>query len=176
MNKVTYLLAAAVLSVMAVAAQNRPQNKTTIRQLVQEINRDSALKPVTLTNEEWMEQMTDGGGSLTGYYKNKLLVKAVRWIGYSSGVEIVESYFHNNELIFVYVQADIFYYDEKKGVLKTDSLQRDFEGRYYFSNTKMIDSATLGHNRFEEDTLEPGKVWPKEAATCRHLLARKVAW
>ncbi|MBC9909974.1 hypothetical protein [Chitinophaga varians] len=175
MNKAIGLLAAILLTVIATAAQNRLKEKTAIRQLVQQINRDSALKPVTLTNEEWMEQMTDGGGSLTGYYKNKLLVKAVRWIGYSSGVEIVESYFHNNELIFVYVQADIFYYDEKKGVLRTDSLERNFEGRYYFSDKKMVDSATLGHNRFEDDTLDPGKVWPQEAATCKRLLARRAA-
>ncbi|NML39498.1 hypothetical protein HHL17_20015 [Chitinophaga sp. G-6-1-13] len=175
MNKVMYLSACVLLTVTAITAQNRPQDKIPIRQAVQQINRDSALKQVTLTNEEWMEQMTDGGGSLTGYYKNKQLVKAVRWIGYSSGVEVVEFYFKNNELIFVYEQYDIFYYDEKKGVLRTDSLERNFEGRYYFSGKKMIDQTTLGHNRFEDDTLDPEKVWPKEAATCRRLLARKVA-
>lgn len=169
------LLAGVLLTVTLITAQNRPQDKTQIRQTVRQINRDSSLKQVMLTNEEWMEQMTDGGGSLTGYYKNKLLVKAVRWIGYSSGVEIVEFYFKNNELIFVYEQSDIFFYDEKKETLRTDSLERNFEGRYYFSGKKMIDMTTLGHNRFEDDAKDPEKIWSLEAATCRRLLARKVA-
>lgn len=144
--------------------------------MVRQINHDSALKQITLTNEEWMTEMPDGGGSLTGYYKNKLLVKVVRWVGYSNGVEIVEFYFSNNELIFVYEQSDRFFYDEKKNVLRTDSLERAFEGRYYFSGKKMIDYTTLGHNRFESDSLDAGQVWPREAATpVRRLLARRVA-
>lgn len=143
--------------------------------MVHQINRDPALKRITLTNEEWMKEMPDGGGSLTGYYKNKLLVKVVRWIGYSNSVEIVEFYFSNNELIFVYEQSDQFFYDGKKNVLRTDSLERSFEGRYYFSGKKMIDYTTLGHNRFESDSLDAGQVWLQEAATCRRLLARRMA-
>ncbi|WP_343746641.1 hypothetical protein [Chitinophaga sp.] len=170
MNKTMCLLACILLTAMTVAAQN----KASIREAVGQINRDSTLKQVSLMNEDWMKEMSDGGGSLTGYYKNKLLVKAVRWIGYSSGVEVVEFYFKNNELIFVYEQSDVFYYDEKKGALRTDSLERNFEGRYYFFRKKMIDNTTLGHNRFEDDTLDPEKVWPKEAATCRRLLARRM--
>jgi hypothetical protein len=122
-----------------------------------------------------MNKMTDGGGSLTGYYQNSQLVKAVRWTGYSGGVEIVEFYFKNNELIFVYEQYSAFLYDDKKGMLRTDSLEKNFEGRYYFSGKKMTDHITLGHNRFEDDTLDPEKIWMQEAATCRRLLGRKVA-
>lgn len=175
MNKTKCLLAGILLAATVLTAQDKPQQHPEIRRVVQQINRDSTLKQVTLTNEEWMKEMSDGGGSLTGYYKNKMLVKVVRWTGYSSGVEVVEFYFKNNELLFVYEQSDLFFYDEKKGVLRTDSLARNFEGRYYFSGKKMIDYTTLGHNRFEDDSLDAEKIWPQEAATCRRLLARRMA-
>ncbi|QJB31293.1 hypothetical protein HF329_08245 [Chitinophaga oryzae] len=175
MHRIKSLLAGILLAADVITAQSRPTGHPEIRRTVQQINRDSTLKQVTLNNEEWMTEMSDGGGSLTGYYKNKTLVKAVRWIGYSSGVEIVEFYFKDNKLLFVYEQSDLFFYDEKKGMLRTDSLVRNFEGRYYFSGKKMIDYTTLGHNRFENDSLDAAKIWPQEAATCRRLLARKVA-
>ena len=46
-----------------------------VRQWVEKINNDTLYTVKKLENEQWMEQMTDGGGELTGYFKDGQLVK-----------------------------------------------------------------------------------------------------
>ncbi|MBD0333476.1 MAG: hypothetical protein ICV66_12565, partial [Chitinophagaceae bacterium] len=113
-----------------------------IRKEFQAINSDSSLKKVALTSEEFLEHMTDGGGELTGFYKSDQIKKIVRWVGLSNGNEIFEFYFKDDKLIFVYEQFDSFLYDEKKETLRLDTTERSFEGRYYFTNNKLIDYVT----------------------------------
>lgn len=143
-----------------------------IRKEFTTINSDSTLTEVVLNNEEFLDHATDGGGQLTGFYKGGQLRKIVRWTGLSNGNEIIEFYFINNKLIFVYEQFNAFIYDQKKEILHQDTTERTFEGRYYFSKEKLINQITTGHNRFGDDSVDPEKTLLTEADENKKLLNR----
>ena len=63
-----------------------------IRKSVEQINQDTAYTTKILDNEQFLEHMTDGGGQLTGYFKNGQLVKVLERVGLSSCVTTYEYY------------------------------------------------------------------------------------
>ena len=153
--------------------QDKAKLVSDIRKEFKIINSDTTLKKVVLNNEEFLDHMPDGGGQLTGFYKEGQLRKIVSWIGLSNGNEIFEFYFNNNKLIFVYEQFNSFIYDSKQETLRLDTTERTFEGRYYFNNDKLIDQITTGHNRFENDDIDPQKKLLIQAAENKKLLVSK---
>ena len=129
-----------------------------------QINADKSLRKVILENEEFLEHMTDGGGELTGYFIKGQIKKVRQWVGLSNGNETTAFYFKNGQLIFVYEKFDSFIFNPKSGQLDRTKTEITFEGRYYFHNNKLIDHRTTGHNRFEDDSIDPEKTLLKEAA------------
>ena len=121
---------------------------------VKQISTSNYDKIVTRENEEFMPQMTDGGGKLTGYYKNYQIEKITREIVLSYGIETFDYYFTEGRLIFVYETLRGFPYDEDLGKFDYTKTKINFVGRYYFRDNKLIDSETTGHNRFEDDTID----------------------
>jgi hypothetical protein len=128
------------------------------------INADKGLRKVILENEEFLENMTDGGGELSGYFMKGQIKKVRQWVGLSNGNETKEFYFKNGQLIFVYEKFDSFIFNPNKEQLDHTKTETTFEGRYYFNNNKIIDYRTTGHNRFEDDTIDPEKTLLEEAS------------
>jgi hypothetical protein len=145
------------------------QSKADIRKEFKAINVDGSLKKVVLENEEFMEHMTDRGGSLTGYYKEDKLVKIVEWIGISNGIYITEYYFKDEQLLFVYRAFKAVVYDSKKGDVDLDETGVKFEGRYYFNNKTLIDTVTSGDAQYKIDPA----TFPADADKNQQLLAKK---
>jgi uncharacterized protein YuzB (UPF0349 family) len=114
--------------------QTKEQIIRNIRQQFQSINSDKTLKKVSLENEEFLENMTDGGGELTGYFKKDSLVKIVEWIGLSYGSRTREYYFRDENLIFVFEKFESFI--ETRDGLDHSNTKITFEGRYYFDKKK----------------------------------------
>jgi hypothetical protein len=137
------------------------------------INKDKSLAKRTLRNEEFMTQMTDGGGELTGYFKDGQIEKITREIGLSYGIEIYDYYFNNGQLIFVYEFLNGFLYNETTSKFDYTKTKINFIGRYYFKDNKLIDSETTGHNRFEDDTLDIETTLIKEMKECLDTLKKK---
>ena len=81
-------------------AQSKDEQIKLIRKKFETINKDTTLKKVELENEEFLSNMTDGGGKLTGFYKNNEIKKIYEWIGLSNGISIKEFYFDKEQLIF----------------------------------------------------------------------------
>ena len=144
-----------------------PQSKSDIIKGIKvefkKINADKSLRKVTLENEEFLEHMTDGGGELTGYFMKGQIQKVSQWVSFSHGNETTEFYFKNGQLIFVYEKFDSFIFNPQKELLDRTKTETTFEGRYYFNNNKLLDYGTTGHNRFEDDTIDPEKTLMKEA-------------
>ena len=168
----TFLLLAIVfaLSSYEAAAQDNKSIISAIRKEFKTINSDSTYNTVVLDNEEFLGYATDGGSKLTGFYKAGKLQKMVSWIGFSTGVDITEFYFKNDKLIFAYEQVRSFVYDEQQQMLRLDSTEQTFEGRYYFSGNTLIDYSTTGHNRFENDPADPQRTLSLKAIKNRKLL------
>jgi hypothetical protein len=152
-----------------VFAQSNGDMIKSIRKEFKAINDDGSLKKVVLENEEFMEQMTDRGGSLTGYYKEDKIAKIVEWIGISNGIYITEYYFKDEQLMFVYKAFKAVVYDAKKNDVDLDQTGVKFEGRYYFSNKLLIDNALTGTNPFKGDPAN----FPTEADKDLQSLAKK---
>jgi len=134
------------------------------------INKDQSLNKVTLKNEEFMAQTTDGGGELIGYFKNGQIQKITRKIGLSYGIETYDYYFTNGQLIFVYEILAGFVYNDQTSKFDYTKTKINFIGRYYFKNNKLIDSETTGHNRFEDNAIDIETTLSKEMNECLNKL------
>ena len=140
---------------------------------IKQINTSNYQKVVTLNNEEFMPEMADGGGKLAGYYKNDQIEKITQEIVLSYGIETFDYYFTAGQLIFVYETLKRFPYDENLGKFDYTKTNINFVGRYYFTDNKLIDSETTGHNRFEDDTIDIEMTLIKEVKDNLDQLNRK---
>ena len=156
-----------------VRAQTKAQDLLAIKKEYQEIAADKTLKKVTLDNDTFLDTPTDGGRELTGYYKKGQLRKIVATTGLSNGRTQIEYYFKDGQLIFVYEVFNAYDYNESKGTFDYTKTSRTFEGRYYFKENHLGDFSTTGHNRFEDDALDPEKILLQEANTYSRLLKAK---
>ncbi len=139
------------LSVISVShGQTKSEKVKSIRQVSQKINSDTTLKTLTLENEDFFEQMPDGGGSLIGHFKNKSLLKITEWIGLSFGIKQFEYYFDKGKLIFVYATEKHFKYNDSLQQLDHDKLNVAYEGRYYFDKDKLIETKTKGIGSWDD--------------------------
>ena len=110
-----------------------------IKKTFQEINGYKYYKTVTIDNsEDFLGQITDNGGSLTGYYKGDSLKKVVEWVGLSNKVIQNEYYYETDKLIFVYSTESLYRYYYSTKSIDYAKLDNVFKGRYYFLNGKLI--------------------------------------
>ena len=168
LKSITFVLVAIFVANVSFA-QSKADIIKSIKKEFKDINDDNSYTKVVLENEEFMEQMTDRGGSLTGYYKEEKLRKIVEWVGVSNGIYITEYYFKEEQLIFVYRAFKAVVYDIKKGEVDYDQTGVKFEGRYYFNDKTLIDAITTGTNPFKG---EPAN-FPAEVDKDQQLLAKK---
>ena len=141
-------------------AQTKDEQIKLVRKKFETINKDTTLKKVVLENEEFLSNMTDGGGKLTGFYKNQEIKKIYEWIGLSNGISIKEFYFDKGQLIFVYEKFDSFVFDDKKNEFDLTKTKTIFEGRYYFSNKKLFSRSTKGDKSLaaQDESTEDGLI------------------
>ena len=125
-------------------AQSKNEQIKQIRKRFEIINKDTTLRKVTLENEEFLINVTDGGGELTGFYKGTEIKKINEWIGLSNGISIKEFYFDNGQLIFVYEKFDLFAFDDKTNEIDHSKTKTIFERRYYFNKKKLFNKSTKG--------------------------------
>jgi hypothetical protein len=131
-----------------------------------------SYRKVVIENEDWMEQMTDGGGKLTGYFFEGTIQKMELWVGLSYGVNRFEFFYKNAELFSVIETFDQYEYDEEKGGFNYSKTEQTFSGVYLFMD--VFDYQTTGQNRFEDDKVDPEKVLRDEANSYYKLLKDKL--
>jgi len=154
-------------------AQTKDEQIKLIRKKFEIINSDSTLRKVTLENEEFLINMTDGGGELSGFYNNKEIKKIYEWIGLSNGISIKEFYFDNCQLIFVYEKFNSFVFDDKKNEFDLTKIKTIFEGRYYFNNEKLFGKLTKGNKALTAQGESSGKSLLERADDNMRLLNKK---
>ena len=159
---------------MHTCAQSGTNSINEIRKTIAQINNDSGYSLKKLENEEFLEQMTDNGGELTGYFKNGQLVKIVEWIGLSSCVNITEYYLQDNKLIFAFIKGSESPYIDSLETFNHSKLIKTMECRFYFDNNKTIKTILNGATRCGR---QPKKDWAKDyLENCLHdkkLLEKK---
>jgi hypothetical protein len=116
-----------------------------IKRLYQQINSYKKYKTITIDDaEEFFGHGTDNGGSLTGYYKGDSLKKVIEWVGLSNRVVQNEYYFDKGKLFFVYSTESRYRFNDSTESFDYSRLDKAFNGRYYFSNGKLIDAIFSG--------------------------------
>jgi hypothetical protein len=155
------------------SGQSEPDYIKSVRKEFRIIDSDSSMKKITLENEEFLKDMPDGGGMMTGYFKNGQIRKIYVWVGLSYGTEIEEFYFLNSQLIFVYKRFQSFPLDKAGNDLDYTKTVTTFEARYYFRQNKIISKVTKGHRRFEENTTDPARKFLMEAKEDIMMLEKK---
>ena len=110
---------------------------------------------VRLENEEFLTQMTDGGGILKGYLKNDTVWKIEERVGLSFGAINTEYYYWNEKLVFVFQTEENFdqIIDSLVGFTGFDHtrLNSVFEGRYYIDDNSIINSVLKGKRLFGDE-------------------------
>ncbi len=147
------IISVILLLVILTTAQGQTKDSIAkdIEEKFQRINLDSGYLVKTLENEQFLEHMTDGGGILTGYFKNGQINKITEQLGLSYGIKTFEFYFWDGQLIFVYEKEEDFPHIEANGSLDYNKLELVFEGRYRFNNGKLIETEIQGKKRIVDD-------------------------
>jgi hypothetical protein len=91
--QISTLTTLAVMFFISAMGQDIDDKIQIIKKRFTYINKDNAYTIVTLDNEEFLEQMTDGGGQLTGYLKDGGFSKIFESIGLSYCIQTREYYF-----------------------------------------------------------------------------------
>ena len=157
MKQIIYTLPIFLFCTLTFAQTDRAVNK--IRKAVEQINKYTGYTTKTLENEQFLEQMTDGGGHLTGYFKDGKLVKIVEWVGLSICVNTTEYYLQDNELIFVHAHGSQPPYIDSLAAFDYGKLALTMECRYYFKDSKMIASILHGSTICSG---QPSNSWAKQ--------------
>jgi hypothetical protein len=152
-----YLLTFLLASFLTYSQENNTGVEN-IRHIVEQVNQDSEYVKRVLNNEEFMEEATDGGGELTGYFKNGHLVKIMEWIGLSSCISVTEYYIQSHKLIFAYTQEKDFAYNANLNSFDSQKQVVTMECRFYFENDKLIKNIIKGESRCGG---MPSKDWAK---------------
>ncbi len=135
------------LSGLTTFAQGDGDPVTAIRKIVAQINKDSGYTVKKLDGEDFLEETTDNGATLTGYFKNGKLVKMIEWMGLSSCINITEYYLQNDQLVFAYTRgSETLYIDSLQSFDQTKQ-KVTMECRFYFDRGKMIKMIASGSTR-----------------------------
>ena len=150
-------------------AQDKDSVIRRIRQVTETINTDKTLKKVVLSAEEYLDDVPDGGAELTGYFRGNSIVKISEWIGLSYGIKTFDYYFQKDLPVFIYETEKRF--GHTKSVIEYNKQTLSYEGRYYFSNTHLIEQKLKGKKAFNDSTDPSGLL--KEYKQYKILLQKK---
>ncbi len=123
-------------------AQTEQELIKEIRKHYKWVNSQKDFVPVVLNNQDFLDQATDNGATMTGYYKNNKLYKIIETVGISYAVITSEYYFWSGELFFIYHTEKA--YKEKKddagNFIELDYTKTElkYEDRQYFNKDKQI--------------------------------------
>lgn len=144
-----------------------------IRQIFQRINRDSFYRTVKIDDaENIVGYATDGGASLTGYFKGDTLRKIIEWVGLSNRVVQNEYYLDKGKLVFVYFTEKQYAYIDSLQALDYTKLVPAFYGRYYFKNNQLY-HAVLSNKKLKQSEKEDAAGFLKRLDAYSILLQKK---
>lgn len=142
-----------------------------IREIFTQINSEKSLEQLKIEDEELTDEAPDGGVSLVGFFKNKQLLKIEQWTGLSYGTLQIAYYFHDDSLIFVYVQERHF--KQSGDSLDHSKIESKFEGRYYFRNDNLIHKTTKGSGFWSQSNDSVSSLLPDSKNYLKFLYSKK---
>jgi len=102
-----------------------------ILEKVYQIDKSSFTQVITLSNEQFLDNMTDGGGELIFYIIGNNVVKIKETIGLSYEVNTTNFYIDNDSLIYANLITERYLYDTNSGEFIYTVLNKIGEWNYY---------------------------------------------
>ncbi|GHE67760.1 hypothetical protein GCM10011340_24160 [Roseivirga thermotolerans] len=140
------------------------------------IDQNDSLKIIKLENEEFLENMTDGGGELKGFYDFTGTVRKIEvTIFISHGVQEYVFYLREETPFFIDDKFKQFAWNEETSTLDYDRFDGGFHGTYIFREGYLIDQISLGHNRFEDDQVSIEETFKSECENYLEKIKKRLA-
>jgi hypothetical protein len=140
------------------------------------IDQNDSLNIIQMENEEFLEQMTNGGGELKGFYDlNGSFRKIEVTVFISHGVQEHTFYLQNETPILVDDRFRQFAWNEETSTFDYNKFDGGFHGTYLFRDGRLIDQISLGHNRFEDDQVDIEKTFLFECETYLKKMKNRLA-
>ncbi len=119
---------------------------------INERDENNGFETKTLNNAEFLKNMPDGGGQLTGYFADGKIHKITERLGLSYGVMTYEYYFspttESDDLISVHQKEEKYPVAIDSQNLDYSKTEPAFDGVYYFAGGQLIGSREKGERRF----------------------------
>ena len=139
------------------------------------IDKDDSLITTVLENEDFLDQMGDGGGKLKAYYNKELDVKKIEVTLFKSyGIQLYTFYAINEKLIFIKDRFKQFEFNIETNTFDYSKFDGGYYGAYIFENNILIDLVSIGHNRFENDTIDAEAIFIIEFNGYLNLIKNKL--
>ena len=161
---------------LSLSAQNLIEKYPDVKELKKALDNKDSLQSIIVENEDFIEGSLDGGGELIGFYDaaNNEIRKITVTLFLSYGIQYYSFYLENEELVLVRDRAKYFGYDTKSNQMDKNKFDGGFSGIYIFRNRKLIDQISLGHNRFEDDSIDAEETFLKELEFYKNKLSEKL--
>ncbi|MEQ1625574.1 MAG: hypothetical protein ABL870_12820 [Sediminibacterium sp.] len=142
-----------------------------IRSSVERINITKGYTIRKLENDQFLDQIPDGGGLLTGYFKNGKVEKINEWIVLSSCTITTVYYIENNNLIFTYTIGSEFPYIDSLNKFDNKNSIKKMECKFFYHNGAIVKSILTGSTRCDDKpSLKLGKQYALNFTKYRKLL------
>lgn len=172
MKLITFTLVLSILTFSA-SCQDFSVKLSAIEKFTEDIDSSlNSFRQLKIEGAEVFGQTTDSGAELVGYFKGDQIQKIELSVGLSYGINEFEFFYENSELIYVKELIRQFIWDAAKGTFDYTKTERTFRGDYIFKDE--FDLITLGHNRFEDDELDPELKLKEESQLYRKKLESKL--
>jgi len=153
--------------------ENETKKLAQIRQKFQAINSETNYKVIKVEDAKLiLDHTTDGGASVTGYYKDDTIRKIIEWVGLSNKVVQNEYYLDSGKLIFVYATESQYAYNDSLQTLDYTKLVPISNGRYYFEKNQLFD-VILSQNELEKSKKDDAKNFLQRMTAYKALLDKR---
>ena len=141
-----------------------------------QIDQNDSLETIKLENEEFLENMTDGGGRLIGPYDKNGIVRKIEVIVYiSHGVQEYDFYLMDESPILIEDRFKQFAWNKESNSFDYSHFDGGFHGTYIFQNSHLKDQISLGHNRFEDDQIDIEETFISEYENYLEKIKKRLA-
>lgn len=91
-----------------------------------------------LRDRDVSDEATDGGMTLTGYYKNDTLLRINFWVALFDGIWDCNYYYQNDSLIYASEKHKTYLVDSAKQTIDYNHTNLKGENRFYIDNGKLV--------------------------------------
>lgn len=140
-----------LLTVGVTYAQDRNKIIEDIRDIVETIRMDTALKSVTVPVNEFPDS-SNAPGELTGFYRNNKIYYIYRSAALAHGEQVIQFYYWKNKPVFISEKITTYVYNESLKTFDYTLLNTTYTGYYYINKDSLIQKKVTGNKNLDDNS------------------------